>query len=155
MRYFETVDVDEFRTSSICRDCDPLYKVIKEVEDDHKVLQIRRSRRCCSIGCSWFSLKNRDLVGDTVMSCSERTPSNQLDLSWLWSTLQGHQKSRRRSQGSSNKKVKTMLFHRMFLILFEEPWFGRCYCDVLFWKNAFEPARFVLIVIHFTRSSKK
>ncbi len=72
-QYFETVDVDEFRTSLICPDCDqPLCKVVKEVNDDNKVRQIRGLRRCSSTVCrkNRISFKNRDLVGaKNILRC--------------------------------------------------------------------------------------
>ncbi len=70
-QYFETVDVNEFRTSLICPDCDqPLCKVVKEVNDENKVLEIRGLRRCSSTVCSRFSFQNRDLVGaKNILRC--------------------------------------------------------------------------------------
>ena len=70
-QYFETVDVNEFRTSLICPDCDqPLCKVVKKVEDEKRVRQMRGLRRCRSTVCSRFSFKNRDLVGaKNILRC--------------------------------------------------------------------------------------
>ena len=66
-QYFETVEVDEFRTSSVCPCCDALLcKVIKEVkvaDDKYAVREVRGLRRCSSTVCSQVSFKDRDSVG--------------------------------------------------------------------------------------------
>ena len=64
-QHFETVFVDEFRTSKICPHCDkPLCEVIenKEVEGQISIRQVRELRRCQSSECSKTSFKNRDFI---------------------------------------------------------------------------------------------
>ena len=65
-QYFETVEVDEYRTSCVCPCCDNLLcKVTKKIQsaDGAAVREVRGLRRCSSTVCSQVSFKNRDSVG--------------------------------------------------------------------------------------------
>ena len=66
-QYFETVEVDEYRTSCVCPCCDALLcKVTKKIQvadGTCKVREVRGLRRCSSTVCSQVSFKNRDSVG--------------------------------------------------------------------------------------------
>ena len=70
-QYFKTIEVDEFRTSSICPCCDNvLSKVRRQVADE--VREVRGLRRCSSTVCSQVSFKNRDSVGArNILRCLE------------------------------------------------------------------------------------
>ena len=77
-QYFETIEVDEFRTSSICPCCDNvLSKVTKKIQvadDKCEIREVRGLRRCSSTVCSQVSFKNRDSVGarNILRSLEER-----------------------------------------------------------------------------------
>ena len=66
-KYFTTVMVDEFRTSSVCPCCDAaLCKVAVRYTDAlnvTKVRQVRGLKRCSAEDCAQFSFKDRDVVG--------------------------------------------------------------------------------------------
>ena len=66
-QYFETVEVDEYRTSCVCPCCDALLckvtKKIQVVDGTVEVREVRGLRRCSSTVCSQVSFKNRDSVG--------------------------------------------------------------------------------------------
>ena len=66
-KYFETVEVDEYRTSCVCPCCDNLLcKVTKKIQSADgacQVREVRGLRRCSSTVCSQVSFKNRDSVG--------------------------------------------------------------------------------------------
>ena len=81
-KYFETVEVDEYRTSCVCPCCDDLLcKVTKKIQsaDGATVREVRGLRRCSSTVCSQVSFKNRDSVGArNILRClqmSERPTS--------------------------------------------------------------------------------
>ncbi len=64
--FFRTVEVDEFRTSSVCPSCGEfLQKVNKVITKDGRnvVREVRCLRRCNSQRCSQVSFKNHDSVG--------------------------------------------------------------------------------------------
>ena len=77
-KYFETVEVDEYRTSCVCPCCDNLLcKVTKRIQGAdgaYVVREVRGLRRCSSTVCSQVSFKNRDSVGArNILRClSER-----------------------------------------------------------------------------------
>ena len=66
-KYFETVEVDEYRTSCVCPCCDNLLckvtKKIQSADGAFQVREVRGLRRCSSTVCSQVSFKNRDSVG--------------------------------------------------------------------------------------------
>ena len=78
--YFDTVEVDEYRTSCVCPCCDAsLSKVCKKTEDGN-IREVRGLRRCSSTVCSQASFKNRDSVGArNILRCLlERERPNSL-----------------------------------------------------------------------------
>jgi hypothetical protein len=72
--YYNTAEVDEFRTSSVCPSCDELLcKVIRRCNAAEKgeFREIRGLRRCCSTVCSRTSFKNRDSIGArNILRCA-------------------------------------------------------------------------------------
>ena len=75
-QYFKTIEVDEYRTSSICPCCDSvLSKVTKRIQvadDQCEIREVRGLRRCSSTVCSQVSFKNRDSVGArNILRCLE------------------------------------------------------------------------------------
>lgn len=93
-QFFETVEVDEFRTSCVCPKCDSvLVKVKKEDVATGGYREVRGLRRCSSNDCSHVSFKNRDTVGAlNIARClklNERpnilrrpNPPRRLEMSW-------------------------------------------------------------------------
>ena len=77
--YFDTVEVDEYRTSCVCPCCDALLRKVWKKKTDGKVHEVRGLRRCSSTVCSQASFKNRDSVGArNILRClqmSERPKS--------------------------------------------------------------------------------
>ena len=75
-QYFETVEADEYRTSSVCPCCNNLLlKVTKKIQvadDKCEAREVRGLRRCSSTACSQVSFKNRDSVGArNILRCLE------------------------------------------------------------------------------------
>ena len=79
-QYFDTVEVDEYRTSCVCPCCDALLSKVWKKKTDGKVHEVRGLRRCSSTVCSQASFKNRDSVGArNILRCLlERDRPNSL-----------------------------------------------------------------------------
>ena len=78
--YFDTVEVDEYRTSCVCPCCDALLSKVCKKTEDGNIREVRGLRRCSSTVCSQASFKNRDSVGArNILRCLlERERPNSL-----------------------------------------------------------------------------
>ena len=75
--YFDTVEVDEYRTSCVCPCCDALLSKVWKKKTDGKVHEVRGLRRCSSTVCSQASFKNRDSVGArNILRCLLERPNS-------------------------------------------------------------------------------
>ena len=61
-RRYVTTEVDEFRTSSVCPDCDSQLYTVAEYRND-RFYEVRGLKWCYDLRCRATPLKHRDVVG--------------------------------------------------------------------------------------------